>query len=88
MKIYSFIILYLFLLFVGKTLKALENHPNKDIVSGAKKLSEYWELNVQKHQPTMEVRYDNLTLHIRKTSVKFFLKELGGNEVRTCFYKL
>lgn len=48
-------------------------------------MCEYWELNIEKHQPTVEVRYDNLTLHIRKTSVKFFLKELGGKEVRLNF---
>lgn len=74
---------YNFLFCIGKTLKSLENHPNEDIVNEVKRICELWELTSEvKRQPTVEVRYDNLTLHIRKTSVKLFLKELGGQEVR------
>lgn len=66
---------------IGTTLKTLINHPNEDIKNEVKKLCESWDIDAKtKHQPTIEVKYDNLTLHIRRTSVKFFLKELGGEE--------
>lgn len=68
---------------IGPTLKSLLNHSNADIANEAKNLRDYWAIDTttSKSQPTVEVRYDNLTMHIRKTSVNFFLKELGGAEV-------
>ncbi|XP_035207545.1 transcription elongation factor A N-terminal and central domain-containing protein 2-like isoform X1 [Stegodyphus dumicola] len=66
---------------IGVVVKALENHTSEKISNEAKNLSKLWVLDGEcKRQPTVKVRYDNLTRHIRRTSVKFFLKELGENE--------
>ncbi|CAL1293076.1 unnamed protein product [Larinioides sclopetarius] len=66
---------------IGKTLQTLENHPNKRITTEVAKLIQMWDLlGSSKRQPTVEVRYDNLTRHIRRTSVRLFAEALGGQE--------
>ncbi|XP_055934093.1 transcription elongation factor A N-terminal and central domain-containing protein 2-like [Argiope bruennichi] len=66
---------------IDKTLQALENHPNKKIAAEVAELIQMWNLiGSGKRQPTVEVRYDNLTRHIRRTSVRLFTEALGGHE--------
>ncbi|GFT27457.1 transcription elongation factor A N-terminal and central domain-containing protein 2 [Nephila pilipes] len=66
---------------IGNTLQVLENHSNERIVNEVKKLIKLWELNgSSKSQPTFEVRYDNLTRHIRRSAVRLLTETLGGQE--------
>ncbi|XP_054724232.1 transcription elongation factor A N-terminal and central domain-containing protein 2-like [Uloborus diversus] len=66
---------------IGAVLRSFENHGNKKIADEAKDLCKFWELHTsQKCQPTVEVRYDNLTRHIRRTSTRLFAAELGDGE--------
>ncbi|GIX87822.1 transcription elongation factor A N-terminal and central domain-containing protein 2 [Caerostris darwini] len=66
---------------IDKSLQELKSNPNKSIVEEAEKLINLWELNgSSKIQPTFEVRYDNLTRHIRRNAVRLFTEALGGLE--------
>ncbi|GFS56263.1 transcription elongation factor A N-terminal and central domain-containing protein 2 [Trichonephila clavipes] len=66
---------------IGNSLQVLGNHINERIANKAKKLIELWELDgSSKKQPTVEVRYDNLTRHIRRRAVRLFTEALGGQE--------
>ncbi|XP_015930511.1 transcription elongation factor A N-terminal and central domain-containing protein 2 [Parasteatoda tepidariorum] len=66
---------------IEPSLKILKNHCDKDIAQEAKNLCEYWELEGNaKVQPTVEVRYDNLTRHIRRNALRLFTEALGGQE--------
>ncbi|GIZ01829.1 transcription elongation factor A N-terminal and central domain-containing protein 2 [Caerostris extrusa] len=66
---------------IDKSLQELKSNPNKSIVEEAEKLINLWELNgSSKIQPTFDVRYDNLTRHIRRNAVRLFTEALGGLE--------
>lgn len=67
---------------IGNTLQVLENHLNEKIAKKAKKVIKFWELDgSSKNQPTVEVRYDNLTRHVRRTAIRLFTEALGGQEI-------
>jgi len=66
---------------IGQTLKKLQEHSDEEIVAAVKNLCKYWELEGEiKIQPTVEVRYDNLTRHIRRNALRLFTEALGGKE--------
>ncbi|KAG8176207.1 hypothetical protein JTE90_001727 [Oedothorax gibbosus] len=66
---------------IALTMKKLEKHSNTEISQKAKELRKSWKPNDStKCQPTVEVRYDNLTRHIRRKAVQLFCEALGGQE--------
>ncbi|PRD29539.1 UNVERIFIED_CONTAM: Transcription elongation factor A N-terminal and central domain-containing protein 2 [Trichonephila clavipes] len=89
---FTFLILLIYLILLNvlknitgttesNSLQVLGNHINERIANKAKKLIELWELDgSSKKQPTVEVRYDNLTRHIRRSAVRLFTEALGGQE--------
>lgn len=65
---------------IGHCLEQLQKTCSKQVALEINKLFDFWEMNKEKSQPTFEVRYDNFTRHLRRTSKKYFFKELGDTE--------